>query len=699
MPGPYDWFYGASPEQQAAYIAQGMLPPDYPQGGPAVASPSQSGAPPVSPLITFDDQGRGNGPGVTDFGSWLYNQMTPEQQAEFVARGEAEANQPGGIPQAPLLAYQASGGDWPYQPPEVQLHHNVGNRIASTDAQNRAEIARLQALADQTSGNNRKVLENVASQISAQDPRNAAFVQQSRDLATQLGGHRDAANQGALQSLGAYTTELQGLSQQNNQRIAALDGIYDQLATPLQSGVSWDGDLTSQAAIADPAILAQQQQALGFLGGAAGGSLDYTSQAAGAYADPKYVAMRDQGLEDLYGVSQGSKDVVVGEADPAAYAAAQEAMYKMRDLSNPAVTEEENFLYEQARQAQEMEERGLSAARMSNLRRRGMAGGGAEFTQNALDSQRISQNRVLSDLGAAANAQQRATKMLEMYGGLSSRLNSEANAIATGNKNRQLQALGLYQQGAEVAQQSSFDQEYKRGLAADQASRDNQSTRLNAGIAHGNQANAMQQQHFQRGMAADEMARYNRSTSLDVDMFNANFDQRERDALWGRTTDRTALGLKASAQNSNNASNIFNGTQSVINNNYYRDKDVIAGFDTANERENRLQNQQVDRWQNFGNTEINTNNTALGTQGNIIGMNIGQNNTTTAQLNANDTSLGGYFSSEEAAAQAKAASDAAAEDANWEGIGGLPLIGSNYGLKGLVTGRWFNGGKTWNGSV
>ena len=671
-------------------------------------------------LYLFDDNGNPiAGPGgAFDFGDYLVNSMTPEQQAEYLATAKVDQEM-NGTKQAPQIAYEQPwsqqrvqqekdealaeyqqvwnqvaeeygysggqrrdapigsdprvkaaaeelhrrqetadrlgvyGGDGAYQDPETRAIQQAGNRITDADRKNRIELEKLKQLADQGKIDNQAAVDQMGKLIDAQDPLNQQFVDRSVDLATQLGTSRDTANRLSNEALGDYTRELTGLNASNNAAIDKLGGVYDQLSTPIAADLRLDPDM-----------LAKQNEALSFLGGGMNGALDYQSQAAGAYADPRYVAMRDQGLADLYGVSQGSKDVHVGQADPAAYAAARQTMDKASELSNPAVTDAENFLYEQARQRWESEMRGVAAAKMSQLRRRGMAGGGAELTSTALSNADISQKRVLADLAASAQAVNRASDMLKLKGAIATNLNEAGNALATGNANRQLQALGLYEQGAETAQQSSFDQEYKRGVAADNAAANNQQTRLASGIAYGNQANKMQDQAYQ------------------VQKDNKAIEIGERDALWGRTTDLTGLTLNKNAQNSNNASNIFQGRTSVASNNYVRDRDVIQGWDIAAQRANQGQNQQLDRRLGVQGQQIGINNTNTATQGAVIGQNIANNQWVTGNLIQNDQVAAGKAASDKAALDSALATIDANERADSEGILGLPIIGSRNGLLG-----------------
>lgn len=592
--------------------------------------------------------------GASDFTDWLFNNMTPEQQAEFIARGEAEYRQNGGRAiQAPLIAYQASGGDDAYISPEARAQKRSRKLIQDTTTQNAVELQKLQQLADQSKVDNQAAVNEMGRLIDAQDPLNAAYVQRSRDLATQLGTSRDTANQMSLDALGEYGSTLRGLNARNDALIGGLGGVYQDLSNPIAADLALD-----------PQALAAQQEALGFFQGGMNGALDYQSQAAMAYADPRYVAMRDQGLADLYAVSQGSKDVEVGEADPKAYADAMAALDQASALSNPAVTDKENFLYEQARQRWESEMRGVQQAKMSNLRRRGMGGGGAELTSAALANADISQKRVLADLAASAGAVDRASEMLKLKGALATNLNDAGNALATGNANRQLQALGLYQQGAETAQQSSFDQEYKRGVAADSAAANNQQTRLQSGIAYGNQANIMQ------------------DDAMELDWRNKQIEIGERDALWGRTTDYVGLGLNANAQNANNATNLFQGVTSVANNNYVRDRDVIQGHDLASQREWMGQQGQLDRRLGVQGTQIGVNNTNTGVQSGVIGQNMANNQWSMGVMMQQQQADMADRAARSAALDSALAAIDAQERSDSEGIFGLPIIGSRNGLLG-----------------
>src|SRR5262249_53176880 len=138
------------------------------------------------------------------------------------------------------------------------------------------------------------------------------------------------------------------------------------------------------------------------------------------------------------------------------------------DLTNPEVTAQERFIYEQQRMNAEQSERANRAAVMTNLRQRGMSGSGMELTDAALANQQVGQNRLLADLGAHSNAIGRAMTALQGQAGLSSTLNSQANALGLQNAANQLGALTNYAGlGADVATSNMNRQLQAQAMASD----------------------------------------------------------------------------------------------------------------------------------------------------------------------------------------------------------------------------------------
>lgn len=560
---------------------------------------------PTPATATPTNLGTGN-----DFASFLSQYMTPEQLAA--------ASQP--VTQAPTNAAMANGGiTWAPQSNE-QIANNLFNQgYQTTDAAygvNGGLISDLGNYGDSVTTLDNGAMSGIWGQIGGMDPVNAAYEQQSQGLVNQLGGLTTNANNYDWANLGNYTTGLSSGIDTRNAALGQSMGILNSVSGPIASQVSWDGDLTSQAAQADQQVLGAQYQALGQLQGIGNGSLDYYSQAAGAYAngadvqneemaanqlngiangsndvstaslagindlatgmyggydydfanslagqdlegaahgslniDPINIAGYSDldavahgaqnsidptndiaGYNDLYGVFKGSNDVHVGQSDPAAYAASLDAQQKYKDLTTPEVTSAERFIYEQARTQQEQDDRANRAAVAADFRQRGINSAGAEVAQSALGGQQTSQNRLLSDLGAQAQAVQRSMQALGGYADVSTNLNAQANAIAAQNQVAQLNALNQYTNIGTSAAQSN------------QATRENalnQYTNIGTQVAQGNQgvmANATGQYadinasvgtaNMNRRLNANEAL-----TSIDANVKGSNADRRTQGAM------------------------------------------------------------------------------------------------------------------------------------------------------------------------
>lgn len=569
---------------------------------------------------------------------------------------------------------------------QEQLHPgstSLGNQSKLIDDNYFANAGIINGLKDESTGaSNRDLttLGNIQGRIDQQGAADARYESQSQGLANQLGGYRDTANAGSTDN---YNTFHSGIGEINSGIDTTLAGVPR--TSNIQAKV-----LTSQAAgaQADASSIAAQNQALSFLQGAAGGSLDYQSQGAQAYADPNSIANQQGAADALSAIAGGSNDVhlgnlagivgleqamngkydvQVGQADPAAYAAALDAMGKYKSLTTPQVTDAERFLYEQARQAQEQDERGNRAATLTNLRQRGMLGSGAEIGQSALASQQISQNRLLSDLGANANAVNRSMQALAGYADTSGQLNAQANAIATGNQdrrydanktvtgldanlqtnnmNRRTSAAGMYSDATARLREDSFDESYKRGIAADNASANNQQTRLQGGIASGNLASTQRSQSFdesyKRGAAADQTAQFNEGNRIDTLKYNSDY-----------ALNRAGLDLRGAEQKSNNLSTDFTNRQSTIDGNYGRDKDVLGAQDTVFTRQHSDASAQTDRGIGLETTRIGANDAAASRAIALGSLPITNNNQRAAGRLAIEGTLGANAQRQDAANQA-----------------------------------------------
>jgi hypothetical protein len=397
------------------------------------------------------------------------------------------------------------------------------------------------------------------------------------DLANQL-GQINATQYGRITPTTSWAGDLTSQAagaRANPGDVANQNAILSQLMGAAGGSLN----VTSQGAqaYADPQAVQMQMQALGQLQGAASGALDWQSQAAQAYADPAAVQMQNQSLGMLQQMAGGSLDVSPGQLDPQSYAAAQKALGQFQDvyggsldiqpgqldpaawdaqhsalsqlstLTNPQVTAQEQFNYEQQRQAEEQDRRASQAATLTDLRQRGMAGSGMELANQQLGNQTTSQNRLLGDLGTQATAVQRAMTALQNYGALSTDMTSQANALAQANQGTRMSGLADYGQmgsalnsqanqlamanqgtraagteaynaGATNLRNETFAEAYGRGQAADAASAANQATRLNATDNYAQQTSNLRDETFNeayaRGTAADQVNTANSNRQL-----------------------------------------------------------------------------------------------------------------------------------------------------------------------------------------
>lgn len=223
-----------------------------------------------------------------------------------------------------------------------------------------------------------------------------------------------------------------------------------------------------------------------------------TSQGAQAYADPQSIANENLALAQLQAIGGGSLDQVSqaaqAYANPEDIAHQNLALSKLLPLTDMQMTAQERFMMEQARQNQEMDMRGGMDAALRNLAARGQLGSGHEIGAVLGMQQNTSQNRILGDLGAEANAIARQMKALGMYSDLSTNMRNEGfteafdrgqAADSTNNQNANRRLTGTQSSGdlSSKMRDQSFDESFKRGQAADV-------------IAVSNQA-------FQRGTAND----------------------------------------------------------------------------------------------------------------------------------------------------------------------------------------------------
>lgn len=394
---------------------------------------------------------------------------------------------------------------------------------AQKNANGAATYLDQQALQQQTSA--RDQLQNTLSGLSSQQRANAAsYNQQGSNMYNSYASGQNALNtqdQGTLSSYLGTTNPLltqlqshgsnpQDIANQNAALQAAIGiggGSLDYTAA--QSGLS-QAQLT-QAALAqaqlsqyqsNPADWQRQLDSYYNLQNVGNGTLDYRSQAAQAYTDSGDLANQRKALSDIQGdVANGGKDQ-------------QAALDLIKSRTGNTATAEEAFLAEQARRKFETEDRSSREAVMNDLAQRGLRSGSAEIANQLSERENLSQDRTLAELGMNANAMQRA----QAYTGMQA---NQSNAMRNSAQN----ALGMQGNLSTNMRNASFDEAYKRGVGADVASANNQSTRFGGIAGAANQSNVMRGQNDQVGMfntgEANNMSMFNTGQANQNYMFNA----------------------------------------------------------------------------------------------------------------------------------------------------------------------------------
>lgn len=201
-----------------------------------------------------------------------------------------------------------------------------------------------------------------------------------------------------------YGQAVNGAVDQYGNHVAALDASANSTLDQLIAAAASIQAPGFTAASSNPSDVARQNLVFSQLQGAAGGSLD-------AHANPQDIA--NQNL----------------------------ALAKLLPLTDMQETAQERFLMERARQGEEMDRRGAMTAELNNLAMRGMLGSGHEIGAMLGSQQITSQNRMLQDLGAEANAIERQMKALGMYSDLSTNMRNEGFSESNANMGRRAGAM------------------------------------------------------------------------------------------------------------------------------------------------------------------------------------------------------------------------------------------------------------------
>lgn len=253
----------------------------------------------------------------------------------------------------------------------------------------------------------------------------------------------------------------------------------------------------------DPEGLAAQRASLAQAQAIAGGSLDYESQAAKAYANPDDIARA------LEGIGMLRENALTGGKNQ------QEVLNRYRDISTPEMTAAERAILAQSQRQFAIHDKANRDAVSRDLQARGVMSGAGQIAQQQSSQQQLGEERVAGTLGAQAQAVQRALYGLQG-------MESSANALRSGD----LAAQGAYTSASQTQRKQGFDEEYARGVGADNASANNQSTRLGGAGIQANQANAIRS-------ANDQVNMFNNEQQGITDRYNTSFKQSEYDRLAG----------------------------------------------------------------------------------------------------------------------------------------------------------------------
>jgi hypothetical protein len=394
---------------------------------------------------------------------------------------------------------------------DFQNYVTLPSLAAQKQAGQTATLADMVAYNNQSQARDRAVAQN-NSLVNEQRNKAGAYNYLNQDLYTNYANQQNALNAQDQGTLSKYMSETDPLMTQLQARgSSAADIANQQAALSRATGIA-DGSLNYQAALASSNAqdVARQQGSYNTLEGVGGGSLDYT--AAQYQSNPYDVQRQETAYNDFRGIGNGSLDyqsqAARANADPQDLANQRkalsdiqadvaggnkeqlEALNLIKGRTGVTATAEERFLAEQARRSFESQDRSNREAVLQDLSMRGLRSGGAEIASALANQERLGQDRTLAELGLQANAMQRA----QAYTGMQA---DQSNAMRGSAQN----ALGLQGNLSTAMRNASFDEAYKRGVGADTASANNQSTRLSGYQYAGQQSNAIRQANDAVGIA------------------------------------------------------------------------------------------------------------------------------------------------------------------------------------------------------
>lgn len=429
--------------------------------------------------------------------------------------------------------------------------------------------------------------------------------QQTSAISNKLTQAAESSNAESSASTRRLTSAVNTANASNN---AALSG-YESGIKPYQNQIA---GTTRQNVQFDPEGLSAQRASLARAQGIAGGSLDYTSQGAQAYADPADVQRALEGIGMLRAnATTGGNDQREnlriareefehgGEKQEHIYDLAldqlehggdkqREVYDRYKDISHPEMTADERAILAASQRQYATLDKANRDATSRDLEARGvMSGAGQVATQQAAQ-QRLGEERTAGVLGAQAQAVQRALQGLQGMEGTANTLRTgdqnalnlagrAATDLRTGNQNAEqlmqsaanalragdLAAAKAFTDAAQRQREQGFQEEYSRGIAADNASANNQSTRLGGAQLEGQQANSIR-------TANDAINTFNNEQQGITDRYNTSFQQSEYDRLSGLQQQTFNNRRQVSDTNVGNEFGLDSSTQSAIDTRFGR---------------------------------------------------------------------------------------------------------------------------------
>jgi len=308
-------------------------------------------------------------------------------------------NERGQWVQAP---YGSSPGDvtqYAEATPEERLVADILGNAEETRDTNRTAV--LSGFGDVAAGQS-------AADINATAAENDLFQQQAARTAEanarDLGLYSDVATAGNL----ATGMDLQTLN--------ALLGLSGDVSTREQAAL---GDFTGAARAANTLDLANYD------------ALNTATDSANRGDDAALLGLRfahgdiDQIDPQGYGADLASQ-AALAAGDPRAIEAQYDVLDEYGERSGTGLTAAARYMMEQARRTEESDRRNAMQAQLRDLAARGQLGSGAEIGAMLGAQSQTSQNRMLQDLAALAQAEGRSDRMLGARADLASQLRGQS---------------------------------------------------------------------------------------------------------------------------------------------------------------------------------------------------------------------------------------------------------------------------------